>query len=108
MANTLKILGQTATTSSLTTLYTVGSSVQSTISTLVACNTGATPTTFSISVALSGASDSIQQYLYYNVPINGNDTFAATIGLTLGGTDVVRVKSGNGACSFSAFGIEKT
>ena len=108
MANTLKILGQTATTSSLATLYIVGAGVQTTVSTLIACNTGNTPTTFSVSVALSGASDSIQQYLYYNVPINGNDTFAATIGLTLGQTDVIRVQSGNGACSFSAFGIEKT
>lgn len=108
MTNTLKILGQTATTASLTTLYTVGASIQTTISTLIACNTGSTPTTFSISVAAAGAVDSIQQYLYYNVPINGNDTFAATIGLTLGTSDVIRVKSGNGACSFSAFGIEKT
>lgn len=107
MTNTLKILGQTANTASLTTLYTVGSGVQSTVSTLVACNTGSTPTTFSVSVAISGATDTISQYLYYGVPINGNDTFAATLGLTLGSTDVVRVKSANGACSFSAFGIEK-
>ena len=108
MTNTLKILGQTATTLSLTSLYTVGAGVQTTVSTLLACNTGSTPTTFSMSVSLGGAADDIKQYIYYNVPINGNDTFAATIGLTLGAADVIRVKSGNGACSFSAFGIEKT
>lgn len=108
MTNTLKILGQTATTSSLTTLYTVGANIQTTVSTLLACNTGSTNTTFSMSVALAGAADDIKQYMYYNVPINGNDTFVATMGITLGASDVIRVKSGNGACSFSAFGIEKT
>jgi hypothetical protein len=108
MANTLKILGQTATTTNLVTLYTVPALTQTTVSTLSATNTGSTDTAFYISVARAGATDSIEQYLYYNLPILANDTFAATFGVTLNASDVIRVKSTNGAVSFSAFGIEKT
>jgi hypothetical protein len=40
------------------------------------------------------------------VTIAGNDTFMATIGMTLGNTDKVRVYAGAATLSFTLFGQE--
>lgn len=107
MATNYMVLAQSkpaATT--LTDAYTVPASTQATISTIVVANQSAAATTFRISVAVAGASDTAAQYLYYDISIPGNDTFAATIGVTLGETDVVRVYNADATCSFSLFGVE--
>jgi hypothetical protein len=109
MADTLKNLAQvnpSATT--LTDGYTVPSSTQASISSIVIANRSATPTTFRISVAVGGAADNNKQYLYYDVPIGGNDTFVATLGITLATTDVVRVYAAAATLSFNIFGVEVT
>lgn len=109
MATANKVLGQSkpgATT--LTALYTVPALTSALSSTITVCNQSATPTSFRISVAPAGAADATSQYLYYDVAIAGNDTFAATIGITLNATDVVRVYNTLATCSFSLFGVEIT
>lgn len=107
--DTLKVLGQVnpnATT--LTTLYTVPEATSATVSSVVVANRSATPTTFRISVAVAGAEDTEKQYLYYDVSIDGNDTFIATIGVTLATTDVVRCYATLATLSFQLFGVEVT
>lgn len=107
MAVAQKVLGQSkpnATT--LTDAYTVPALTQATISTITVSNQSATPTSFRVSVAVAGAGDTAAQYLWYDVAIAGNDTFAATIGITLGAADVVRVYNTLATCSFNIFGVE--
>jgi hypothetical protein len=47
-------------------------------------------------------------YLYYDVTLAGNDTFIATIGITLATTDVVSVYATLATLSFNLFGQEST
>jgi hypothetical protein len=109
MADTLKVLAQSnpaATT--LTDAYTVPGATSASVSSVVISNRSATPTTFRISVAVAGAANDDKQYLYYDVAIGGNDTFIATIGVTLAATDVLRVYATLATLSFSVFGVEIT
>ena len=109
MAEAMKVLGQSApSATSLTDLYTVPASTEAVGSTIVVCNRSGTATTFRVSVAPGGAADTNSQYLYYDVDILGNDTFAATIGITLATTDKVRVYATAATLSFSLFGTEIT
>lgn len=105
MAATNKVLGQSAPNATTeTTLYTAPS--QAVVSTMMICNRSTTPTTFRVSVGVAGAATENKQYLYYDLTIAGNDTFAATIGMTLAATDVVRVYAGTNTLSFTLFGQE--
>lgn len=107
MADAPKVLGQSAPgATTLTDLYVVPAGTSAVVSTLVVCNRSATATTFRVSVAIAGAANANAQYLYYDVAIEGNDTFAATIGMTLEVTDVLRVYATAATLSFNAFGVE--
>jgi hypothetical protein len=77
-------------------------------SSIVVCNQSATPTTFRIAVRPAGAAIDPKHYLYYDVPIDGNDTFVATIGITLATTDIVSVYATLATVSFNLFGSENT
>lgn len=102
---TLKVLAQSnPSAASLTDAYTVPASTQAVISSVTVANRSATPTSFRISVAVAGAADDNKQYLYYDVPIAGNDTFAATLGISLAATDVLRVYATLATLSFNVFG----
>lgn len=107
MAEALKVLGQvnpSATT--LTALYTVPGSTSATVSTIAICNRGSSNATFRVSIAVNGASDDPKQYIYYDITLMKNDSIFATIGLTLGAGDIVRVYSSSADLSFSLFGVE--
>ena len=109
MATALKVLGQSnpsATTA--TTLYTVPSSTSTVVSTLSVCNRSATATTFRIAIRPAGATLDNAHYLYYDVAIPGNDSFLATVGLSLATTDVITVYAGAATLTFTAFGQENT
>ena len=109
MAETLKVLGQSApTAANLTDAYTVPAATSAVVSTITVVNRSVTATAFRVSVAVAGAGDAVAQYLYYDMPIDGNDSFAATIGITLATTDVVRVYATLATLSFSLFGTEVT
>ena len=104
---TYKILGQSsplATTE--TTLYTTPASKSAICSSISICNRGTTSTTFRVSISQGGGATANKDYIYYNLPLNGNDTFIATIGVTLATTDVIRVYSGNANLSFQLFDTE--
>jgi hypothetical protein len=109
MAEILRTLAQSAPgATSLTAIYTVPALTSTVLSSMIVCNRGATATTFRISIAVAGAADATKQYLYYDVPISKNNTFIATIGVTLATTDVVRVYAGNANLSFTLTGVEET
>tara|TARA_R110000868_G_scaffold4694_1_gene29158 strand:+ start:382 stop:711 length:330 start_codon:yes stop_codon:yes gene_type:complete len=109
MAQIIKVLGQsTPSAASLTTLYTVPALSSSVISSIVICNISATPTSFRVAIRPAGASISNEHYIYYDVAIAGNDTFIATVGLTLATTDVISVYATLATLSFNLFGTENT
>lgn len=107
MADTLKVLGQSAlSATTLTDVYTVPSATNTTVSTITVCNRGATAVTFRVSIAVAGAANTNAQYLYYDQELDANSTFTSTIGLTLGATDVVRAYASNANVSVNVFGVE--
>lgn len=107
MSAEIKVLGQSAPlATTLTTLYLVPLSRQSVASSIVVCNRAAAATSFRVAVRPAGVAISNEHYLYYDVTIAGNDTFVATIGITLSATDVVSVYNTLATLSFNLFGQE--
>ena len=103
-----KILGQVA--PAITTeadLYTcpTGSAV---ISTLMICNTNALQQTFRVSISAGGGATATKDYIYKDILIAGNDTFAATLGITLSTGDKIRVYASAANIAFSCYGQEIT
>jgi hypothetical protein len=102
---TIKILAQSKpSAASLTTIYTATTSTV--CSSIVITNQSGTPTNFRISVAVNNAADEPKQYIYYDAPIGSFGTFIATIGITLGTNDTLRVYNTFATCSFNLFGQE--
>jgi len=109
MADTLKILAQSApAANALTDIYTVPAVTSAVVSSVIVCNQSGVATTFRFALAIAGAADEPKQYLYYNLPLPANDTFIATVGVTLATTDVVRVFSPSGSTSWTLVGVEIT
>lgn len=109
MASTYKVLGQSnPSATTLTDLYTVPAATNTVVSTIMITNRSGTATSFRISVAVGGAADNNKQYIAYDVPIEGNESFDFTIGATMAATDVIRVYSTLATLSFNAFGSEIT
>ena len=102
-----KVLGQSAPfATTLTDAYTVPALTSAVVSSIMVSNSSATPSSFKISIAVAGAADTAKQYIYSGIVCPGNDTFAATLGLTLGAGDVVRVYATNATLAFGIFGCE--
>jgi hypothetical protein len=92
-----------------TLLYTVPPNALSTVvSSLAVCNQSNLPGSFRISVSPGGGPTTAKDYLYYDVAITGNNTFAATLGLMLSPGSVVRVYSATANLSFSIWGSSVT
>jgi len=109
MTTTIKVLGQQAPgAASLTTLYTVPALTQTVCSSITVCNRSGTATSFRIAIRPAGAAISNEMYLYYDVTIAGNDTFIATIGITLATTDIISVYATLATLSFNLYGQEVT
>ncbi len=109
MPEARKVLGQSnPLAATLTDAYTVPAVTEAVVSTITVANRSAVATSFRVSIAPAGAADDDEQYIYYDIPIPANDTFAATLGLTLATTDVIRVYATLATLSFSIFGVELT
>jgi len=109
MAETYKVLAQSRpSAATLTDAYTVPGATSAVVSSVAICNTSATATTARVSVAIAGAADALAQYVYYDLLIPGNDTFAATIGATLAATDKIRVYATLATLNFHVWGSEIT
>lgn len=109
MTDSIKVLAQLApAANSLVSLYTVPVATAAATSSIVICNqnSSASNILFRISIAISGAADDPKQYVYYDIPLMNNDTFIATIGMTLTAGDIIRVRTDTANVSFSLFGVE--
>lgn len=107
MAIGYKVLGQQAPTATTELdLYTVPAATEAVASSITITNRGTTISTFRVSIAVGGGATGIKNYLYYDLPIAGNDTFIATIGVTLTATDVIRVYASSANLTFQLFGSE--
>jgi hypothetical protein len=106
---TIKVLGQSAPAANvLTDAYTVPSSTSAAVSSLIICNRGTGYTNVRVSVAVAGVADNPTQYVYYDLLCDPNNTFIATVGITLSAADVVRVQSDTGQVTFQFYGTEVT
>lgn len=108
MATTLKNSRSAPSATTLTDIYTVPSATTAVVSSIVACNRSATATTIRIAVRPLGATIANSHYLYYDLPLDGNDTFVFTGGITLIATDVVSVYTNDATVSFNIFYQENT
>jgi len=109
VTDTLMVLGQVSPSANiLTSIYTVPAITSTVVSSIIVCNTNTSSTTFRISIAIGGAIDNIQQYIYYDLPILNNDTFIATVGISLATTDQIRVQAGLTNVSFTISGVQVT
>lgn len=107
MAVDYKTLGQSAPAATTeTVLYTVPASHHSVVSTITVCNRDSTAATFRVGVSVGGGALVVADYLYFDLSISGNDTFAATFGVTITATDEIRVFASTANLSFSVFGSE--
>lgn len=91
-----------------TDLYTVPALTSAIVSTINVCNRSATAATFRISISLAGAATATKDYLFYDMPIGGNDTLPVTIGATMAATDKLRVYASTANLTFQAFGSQIT
>lgn len=106
MATAYKVLGQSSPSATTETdLYTVAAT-SAVASSVIVCNRSSVLSTFRISIAVGGGATANKDYIYYDLPIGANDTFIATIGVTLAATDKVKVYSSNTNLSFSLYGSE--
>lgn len=115
MTTNYLILSQTfPAAATLTASYTVPGATQTVVSSITVCNHSTTASdSIRISVSVNGAADATKQYIYggstgAGLAIGPNDSFVATLGITLGAGDIVRVYSVNGTCSFNVFGSQIT
>lgn len=108
-----KILAQykCAATSTYEAAYTVSSSpvsIEAVISSILICNIGTTSETFRLSVVEDGVPFPVQDktHIYYDVLIEPNDTFAATLGITLSEDDIIYLYVSSTNLVMSIFGVE--
>ena len=107
MANTYRVLGQSAPSATTNTdAYTVPSGYSSVLSTIVVCNRAATAGTYRLAVRPAGATLANEHYIAYDTPIAGNDSTTLTIGITLGELDVITAYCSTANMSISVFGTE--
>lgn len=107
MPNIYKVLGQVApSATTATTAYTVPSTTQAVISTIVICNRAASAGSYRIAIRPDGATLATTHYVAYDIAIAANDSTALTLGITLGDTDVVTVYASSADMTFSVFGSE--
>lgn len=104
-SNILGVLGQSNPSAGiLTNLYTVPINIIVPISHFTVTNLSGANDSFYISVAPAGAADALSQYLYYNVAIDGSDTFMVWFSFYLSNGDIVRCMSSGGNLTFQVFG----
>ena len=109
MAVSYKVLGQSAPGATTdTTLYTVPTSTEAVISTLVVANRATSAATYRIAIRPNGATLANEHYIAYDVTVGAGDSTTLTLGLTLDAADVVTVRASTADLSFNVFGSEIT
>jgi len=98
----------TASTGTYATLYTTPSATQAVISSLLICNQSAAAVTIRVGLDTTAGTPGASEFLVYDVNIDGNDTVALTLGITLDASKFIRVSSSATTCNFTAFVSEIT
>jgi hypothetical protein len=107
MATVYKVLGQSnPSAATLTTAYTVPTSTEAVVSSIIVANRSDVETSFRVAVLPGGGTVSNEDYIYYDLPISGNDTFIATVGLTLEAGSIIQVYATLATLSFNLYGSE--
>ena len=107
MANTYKVLGQSAPSATTDTdVYTVPSATEAVISTVVIANRSVSDATYRIAVRPDGATISDEHYVAYDITVGAGDSTALTLGITMNAADVLTVQASSADLSFSVFGSE--
>jgi hypothetical protein len=109
MPTVYKVLGQSApSATTATTLYTVPTSTEAVISTLIVANRATSAATYRISIRPNGATLANQHYIAYDVAVGASDSTTLTLGITLDAADVLEVYASTANLTFNAFGSEIT
>ena len=109
MADTLKVLGQSnPAAATLTTVYTVPASTSAAISGFMVCNRASTGTTFRIAVRAGGAAIDNKHYIYFDMPIQANDTLDLVHAIPVETGSIIQVYAADANLSFLVSGIEVT
>ena len=107
MAKNYKIIAQASPAATTdTTLYTVPSSTQVSISSITICNRAASTATYRIAMRPNAETLADKHYIAYGATVPANDTIALTLGLTADAADVITVYSSSASVSFGVFGSE--
>jgi hypothetical protein len=108
MAINYKVLGQVHPgTTAETNVYTVPAATQAIVSTMSITNLSASASSARVWVRIAGAATAPLNNILYDVPIAANSIAAFTLGLTLGATDIVTVRTSVGSVlTFQLFGSE--
>jgi hypothetical protein len=107
MATTYKVLAQSAPSATTNTdIYTVPSSTQTVISTIVVANRATSAATYRIAVRPNGATLANQHYLAFDVTVGAGDSTTITLGITVDAADVLTVYASTANLSFNVFGSE--
>ena len=102
-----KVLAQSAPSATTATdVYTVGSGIETVISTIIIANRAATAGSFRLSVRPNGASQTNAMYCAYDVPIAANDSTTLTLGITMDAADVLTAYCSSADMSINIFGTE--
>jgi hypothetical protein len=102
-----KVLAQSAPSATTATdVYTVGSGVETVISTIIIANRAAAAGTFRLSVRPNGATQTDAMYCAYDVPVAANDSTTLTLGITMDAADVLTVYCSSADMSINIFGTE--
>ena len=102
-----KVLAQSAPAATTATdVYTVGSGIETVVSTVVIANRAAAAGTFRLSVRPNGAAQADQHYIAYDVPIAANDSTTLTLGITMDAADVLTAYCSSADMSVNVFGTE--
>jgi glucose-6-phosphate dehydrogenase assembly protein OpcA len=109
MAVSYKVLGQSAPGATTdTTLYTVPTSTEAVISTIVVANRAGSAATYRIAVRPNGATLANEHYIAFDITVGAADSTTLTLGLTLDAADVITVRASTADLSFNVFGSEIT
>jgi DNA polymerase III sliding clamp (beta) subunit (PCNA family) len=107
MAKNYKIIAQASPAATTdTTLYTVPSSTQVSISSITICNRAASTATYRIAMRPNAETLADKHYIAYGATVPANDTIALTLGLTADAADVITVYASTASVSFGVFGSE--
>ena len=108
MGEVRKLLGQcSGAAAAVVTAYTVpAGDYEAIISSFIICNRAASATTCCAWVVPAADVNSQDQFIYYNLAMPANDTFVATLGMTLSGSDQLRVAGADSNLTWTVFGVE--